>query len=118
MDIQAVFLFSLIPGAIAVIILIFFVKEVAIRKLASLTTIFGNIRDLLKENKPFVMFTVIAGIFSLGAFNFSFILLRASELGVDQSYIPIVYAAINIAHTIIGIPAGILADKIGKGKVL
>jgi MFS family permease len=33
MDIQAVFLLSLIPGAIAVIILIFFVKEVAIKNL-------------------------------------------------------------------------------------
>jgi len=118
MDIQAVFLISLIPGAIAVIILFFFVKEVAIKKLASSTTIFGNIRDLLKANKPFVILTVITGVFSLGAFNFSFILLRASELGVDQSFIPIVYAVINVAHTIIGIPAGILADKVGKEKVL
>lgn len=33
MDIQAVFLLSLIPGAIAIIILIFFVKEVAIKNL-------------------------------------------------------------------------------------
>ena len=73
---------------------------------------------MLKVNKPFVILTVITGVFSLGAFNFSFILLRASEMGVDQSYIPVVYAAINIAHTIIGIPAGILADKIGKEKVL
>jgi len=118
MDIQAVFLISLIPGAIVVIILIFFVKEVAIKKLASSTTIFGNIRDLLKVNRPFVLLTIIAGVFSLGAFNFSFILLRASEMGVDQSFIPIVYAVINIAHTIIGVPAGILADKIGKEKVL
>ena len=118
MDIQAVFLLSLMPGAIAVIILIFCVKEVAIKKLASSTTIFGNIRGLLKENKPFVVLTIITGVFSLGAFNFSFILLRASELGVDQSFIPIVYAVINVAHTIIGIPAGILADKIGKEKVL
>jgi len=118
MDIQAVFLLSLIPGAIAVIILIFFVKEVAIKKLASSTTIFGNIRALLKENKAFVILTIITGIFSLGAFNFSFILLRASESGIDQSFIPIVYAIINLAHTIIGIPAGILADKIGKEKVL
>ncbi len=118
LDIQAVFLISLIPGAIAVIILIFFVKEIAIKKLASSTTIFGNIRYLLKVNKPFVILTIITGVFSLGAFNFSFILLRASEMGVDQSYIPIVYAAINIAHTIIAIPAGIFADKIGKEKVL
>ena len=118
MDIQAVFLLSLIPGAIAVIILIFFVKEVAIKKLASSTTIFGNIRGLLKENKTFAILSIITGVFSLGAFNFSFILLRSSDLGIDQSFIPIVYAIINVAHAIVGIPAGILADKIGKEKVL
>jgi MFS family permease len=109
---------SLIPGAIAVIILIFFVKEVAIKKLSSTSTILGNIGGLLRRNRSFVLLTIITGIFSLGAFNFSFILLRASELGVVESFIPIVYAVINIAHTIIGIPAGILADKIGKEKVL
>ncbi|MER5175749.1 MAG: MFS transporter [Candidatus Nitrosocosmicus sp.] len=117
MDIRAVFLFSLIPGAIAVIILIFFVKEVTMKKLSS-TTIFGNINGLLKTNKPFVILLIVTGIFSLGAFNFSFILLKASDLGVSQSVIPIVYATINISYTIIGIPAGVLADKIGKEKVL
>lgn len=118
MDIKAVFLFSLIPGAIAVIILIFFVKEVAIKKITSSKGIFGNIYVLLNENKSFVILTVITGVFSLGAFNFSFVLLRASDLGVEQSFIPIVYATINVAHTVIGIPAGVLADRIGKEKVL
>lgn len=118
MDIQAVFLFSLIPGIIAVIILIFFVKDVAIKKLTSTTTVFGNIGKAVKGNKPFVIFLMVTGVFSLGAFNFSFVLLKASDLGIDQSVIPIVYAVINVAHTIIGIPAGVLADKIGKEKVL
>lgn len=44
--------------------------------------------------------------------------MRASELDVDQSFIPIVYAVINVAHTAIEIPAGILSDKLGKEKVI
>ena len=31
---------------------------------------------------------------------------------------PIIYAIINLTHTAIGIPAGILSDIIGKEKVL
>ncbi len=118
MDIQTVFLLSLIPGAIAVIILVLFVKDVAIKKLASTTTIFKNMGGLLKENKPFVILMVVTGVFSIGAFNFSFVLLKSSELGVSQNHVPIVYAVINIAHTVIGIPAGVLADRIGKERVL
>jgi MFS family permease len=117
MDICAVFLFSLIPGAIAVIILLFFVKEVRMKKLFS-TTIFGNIIFLLKRNKPFVILMIFTGIFSLGAFSYSFILLKASDLGISQRFMPLVYATINISYTIIGIPSGILDDRIGKEKVL
>src|SRR5215213_3588561 len=121
MDIRGVFFVSLIPGAIAVLILILFVKEIAIKRgghSKAATTIFSNIGAVMSNNKPFVLIIIISGIFSLGAFNFSFVLLKASELGMDNNLIPIVYAVINISHTAIGIPAGIIADKIGKEKVL
>jgi MFS family permease len=120
MSIHWVFLFSLIPGIIAVIILIFFVKEIIIIEKKSIikTTFFSNIKILIKENKPFVFFIVISGIFSLGAFNFSFVLLKASSMGIKENMIPIVYTAINLSSTLIGIPSGILADRIGKEKVL
>ena len=39
-------------------------------------------------------------------------------MGIAKDVIPLVYAIINISHTAIGIPTGILADKIGKEKVL
>ena len=121
MDIRGIFFVSLIPGAIAVLILILFVKEIAIKRgghSKAATPIFSNIVTVMSNNKPFVLLIIISGIFSLGAFNFSFVLLKASELGVDNDLIPIVYAVINISHTAIGIPSGILADKIGKEKVL
>jgi MFS family permease len=44
--------------------------------------------------------------------------LKASDLKIEESFIPIIYAVINVAHTAVGIPAGILADRIGKEKVL
>jgi MFS family permease len=120
MDIRGVFFVSLIPGAIAVLILILFVKEIAIKRggHSKAPTIFSNIVTVMSNNKPFVVLIIISGIFSLGTFNFSFVLLKASELGVDNDLIPIVYAVINVSYTAIGIPSGILADKIGKEKVL
>jgi MFS family permease len=118
MDIRGIFVVSLIPGIIAVIILIFFVKEVVVKRLTNATTMLSNIGNVIKGNRPFVILLLIAGIFNLGAYNFSFVLLRASDLGVQEDFIPIIFAIINIAHTISGIPSGILADRIGKEKVL
>ena len=119
-DIRGIFLLSLIPGAIAVLILILFVKEVVVVKksAATRTTMFSNIRHVIRGNRPFVLLLIISGIFGIGAFNFSFILLRASDLGISENLIPLVYATINVAHTAIGLPSGILADKVGKEKVL
>ena len=126
MDIRFVFLFSLIPGAVAVIILIYFVKEVAAVVVAKTghsnnkirTVMLSNIGTLIRENKPFVFLLIVSGTFGLGAFNFSFILLKASDLKIEESFVPIIYALINVAHAAIGIPSGVLADRIGKEKVL
>jgi MFS family permease len=119
-DIRGIFLLSLIPGAIAVLILVFFVKEVVVKSKSSATrmSIFSNINRVIRGNRPFVLLLIISGIFGIGAFNFPFILLRASDLGIGESLIPLIYATINVAHTAIGLPSGILADKVGKEKVL
>jgi MFS family permease len=58
------------------------------------------------------------GVFSLGAFNFSFVLVRASDLGVADNMVLLIYVVINAAHTLIGYPAGMLADRVGKETVL
>ena len=44
--------------------------------------------------------------------------MKSTDLGIEQNFVPIIYAIINISHTAIGIPAGILSDRIGKEKVL
>lgn len=115
-DVRDIFLLSLIPGVIAIVILVFFVKEVIGKDTTK--EMQKNFSYLLRQNRPFTILLLITGIFCLGAYNFSFILLKSSDVGVIASSIPLVYATINITHTAVGIPAGILADRIGKEKVL
>ena len=120
-NIQYIFLLSIIPGIISLFILIYFVKDKLYtnsKKGLTNITFFLNLQILFIENKTFVYIIIILGIFSLGAFNYSFVLLKSSDLGVEQSFIPIIYTIINITHTIIGIPSGILSDRIGKERVL
>jgi MFS family permease len=113
--IRDVFWLSLIPGAIALLILLFVVKE-RVSKSAGEFQLLAGIKTVLKGD--FSRLLIIVGIFSLGAFNFSFILLNAQEAGIADAFIPLVYAAVNIAHVAIAIPAGVLSDRIGKEKVM
>ena len=121
--IQYIFILSIIPGIVSLFILIYFVKDKLTinnnnKVMVNKITFFSNLRILLIENKIFVYLVIIMGIFSLGAFNYSFVLLKSTDLGIEQNFVPIIYAIINITHTAIGIPAGILSDRIGKEKVL
>jgi MFS family permease len=122
-NIQYIFLLSIIPGIVSLLILIYYVKDKLLTIdnniiISDKITFFSNLRILFIENKIFVYLVIIIGIFSLGAFNYSFVLLKSTDLGIEQNFVPIIYAIINISHTAIGIPAGILSDRIGKEKVL
>lgn len=113
-EIRDVFWFSLIPGVIALFILARYVKE---RKIIPKNqSIISNFREVL--HGKFLIFLLIMTVFSIGAFNFSFILVQSSEFGLENNFIPLVYVVINIMHTLIGLPSGILADKIGTEKVI
>jgi MFS family permease len=113
--VRDVFWLSLLPGSIALFILLFGVKEIASSQKGEFKFLEG-LQEVVKGKFRWLLGLV--GLFSLGAFNFSFILLNAKGMGVGDALIPIVYAVVNVTHTIIAIPAGKLADKIGKEKVL
>lgn len=113
--VREIFWLSLIPGTVALLIILFVVKE-RVAKSAYEFRLLTGIRTVLKGD--FSRLLIIVSIFSLGAFNFSFVLLNAKEAGVGDPLIPLVYAVVNIAHTAIAIPAGVLSDKFGKEKIL
>jgi MFS family permease len=69
-------------------------------------------------NRDFVFLLAFLGIFAVGAYNFSFILLKAGSLGISENDIPLVYAVLNVATVMLGLPAGMLADKVGKLPML
>ncbi|MCJ7631657.1 MFS transporter [Candidatus Bathyarchaeota archaeon] len=113
--VRDIFWISFIPGSLALIILIVFVKE-KVSKSTNETKILQGVRSVLRGRFPLLL--LVVGVFSIGAFNFSIILAKAEDIGLPEAVIPLVYATINITHVIIAIPSGMLSDRIGREKVL
>ncbi|MEJ2125996.1 MAG: MFS transporter [Candidatus Bathyarchaeota archaeon] len=113
--VRDIFWLSLIPGAIALVLILFFVKERA-SKCSGDFKLLDGVRSTLAGRFSWLL--VVVGIFSLGAFNFSFVLLNATEAGIADSYVPLVYAVVNVAHVAVAIPAGVVSDRVGKEKVM
>lgn len=112
--VRGVFWVSFVPATIALIVLIFFVEDS--KRTPSRVSAFQRAKRVL--NRDFVFLLVVLGIFGAGAYNFSFILLKAGELGISEMDAPLVYATLNIATVAVGLPAGIMADRIGRLRVL
>lgn len=115
LTIRDIFWLSFIPGFAALFILLILVKE-RVNKSRGKIRLLRGVKNVIAGK--FSSLLLIVGLFSIGAFNFSFVLLRAKEIGMPENLIPIVYALINVSHTAIAIPAGLLSDRVGKEKVL
>jgi MFS family permease len=111
---KGVFWLSFAPAIVSLIILLFFVTETV--GLTKQRHFFENASQVL--NRRFILLLAVLGVFSVGAYNFSFILLKASALGIPDAQISLVYVTINASTVIFAYYFGILADRIGKLQVL
>ncbi|MBI5894370.1 MAG: MFS transporter [Deltaproteobacteria bacterium] len=112
---RLVFWLSIIPGLIAVILIIFFIteKRKSRDELAKLPKL--SFKDF---NGDFRHFIFVVALFSIGNTSDAFLILRAENLGVQKEYIPIIYLLFNLVYSLSSMPLGILADKIGMRKMI
>jgi MFS family permease len=113
-DYRAVFWIATIPGALAILIAGFFVRDLPrfpqARLLPRVT-----IRGL---GRPFAIFTAIITLFALGNSSDAFLILRAKNLGMPTATIPLAYFGFNVVYASLSTPAGALSDRWGRRRVL
>ena len=66
---------------------------------------------------PLLSYLLVTAIFYLGNSSDVFLILRARDLGVAAVLIPILYLVFNFVYSALSIPAGLLADRVGRRKV-
>jgi len=110
---RIIFALSIVPAALAVAVL-FFVreKEDAVRNLR------GWKPDYKALNTAYKVNLLVAFFFSVGAFNYAFFILRASDLAMPVAMIPLVYMFYNLVYGVFAIPVGMLSDRIGRSRVI
>ncbi len=113
-DLRNIFLFSLIPAFLGVLML-FFVKEKKRAESRNIGKLSLRWRILDKRLKAFLIFTFI---FTLGNSSNQFLLLRAKNLGASLPQVLLLYLAYNLVFFLTAYPAARLSDKIGRRKLL
>jgi MFS family permease len=67
---------------------------------------------------PFAILLGVMLLFTLGNSSDAFLILRAENVGVPATIIPVVYALFNLVSAATAIPAGRLADRIGRRRAI
>jgi MFS family permease len=111
---RTVFWLAAIPGAIAVLIVIVFVRDVQRHGDAKPTR--ADLTQPMGGRFWAVLGTIL--LFTLGNSTDAFLLLRAVQLGVPVALAPILWAALHVVKTASGVPGGALSDRIGRAPVL
>ena len=112
---KLVFWLSMIPGAIAVFVIVAFIKE----KKRSVVAIAERPQITLRHFDGKVKFFIlIATLFALGNSSDAFLILRAEQVGVPTVMIPAIYLLFNLIYSLSAIPAGMAADKYGKKRII
>ena len=131
-ELKTIFLLSVIPGIIAVLLMIFGVRsihkkdgilkkrvEVPKKYLTRDKNTIGKkeilkFSDFKKLGKQFSLYLVVLVIFTLGNSTDAFLLLRASEVGFQITVIPLLWAILHISKALFCILGGYISDKIGR----
>jgi MFS family permease len=118
-NLKTIFLLSAIPGVLAVSMLLFGLKEKPSEVPKSAPASVFNFRSSLHEMPGgFQKFLVIVLVFTLGNSTDAFLLLRAQQLGVSVTLLPMIWVVLHIVKMISSVPGGIVSDRIGRKKVI
>jgi MFS family permease len=115
-DLRVVFALAAIPGALAVLLIVWRVRESAAREFAPAA---GDSFLSLVPCGPLRRYLLILLLFTLGNSTDAFLLLRAGELGVSAAHIPLLWAFFHVVKMASVYPFGALSDRLGRrGMIL
>ncbi|HYU34021.1 MAG TPA: MFS transporter [Thermoanaerobaculia bacterium] len=113
LELRHVFLWTAVPGALAVVAVFFGVREVPRERKEAAKL---DLRAPL--GRRFWAFLAVLLVFTLGNSTDAFLLLRARDLGIDAALVPILWALLHVVKSLSSTPAGALSDRIGRKPLL
>jgi MFS family permease len=116
-DFRAVFWVAVIPGFLAVALLIFGVREPAREDRGAPVNPIR--REQLRRLSGVYWWVVgIGAVFTLARFSEAFLILRAGEGGLPVALTPLVLVAMNVVYALAAYPFGWLSDRIRHDRLL
>ena len=117
-DFRRVFWVAVLPAFVAVGLLALFVHEPPDSKKPLKVRPQVRWWELQHFSPAFWFVVAIGAVFTLARFSEAFLVLRASNLGLGNNYVPLVLVVMNAVYAASSYPAGHLSDRMDRRMVL
>lgn len=114
-DYKQIFIISMIPATLSLIMFFKIKEKKEERTLKEREPFWKNVKKLDSQLK---LYLFVAFLFTLGNSSNAFLLLRAKNVGFDDTSVILLYFIYNITASILAIPAGKRSDKVGRKRLL
>lgn len=111
-DIRAVLWFAVLPGLIAVALIVFAVREPESSARPARLPITRE--GLASLGKPYWMLVAVAALLALARFSEAFLILRGAQLGLADAHVPLVLVAMSVIYALSSWPSGSFSDRYGR----
>jgi MFS family permease len=115
---RLVFWVAVIPAAGAFLLILFAVREPARPRDAARPKVPLSRAEMRRLPAAYWWVVVVAGVFTLARFSEAFLVLRAQQAGLALVLVPAVLVLMNVVYAMSAYPAGVLADRMDRGKLL
>lgn len=113
---RLIFWLAVIPGLIAVLILIVAVREPPHKGEPTRAPI--KLQDLKSIGPAFWIVVGVGAVLTLARFSEAFLILRAQNQGLSLALAPLVLVVMNIVYALSAYPLGALSDRIDRKTML
>ena len=116
-DFRAVFWVAVIPGLLAVALLLVGIREPEQKTVAPPS---NPIRrdNLVRLSRAYWSVVIIGAVFALARFSEAFLVLRAAQIGIPMALVPLVMVAMGLVYALTAYPFGKLSDRVSHRKML
>lgn len=116
-DFRMVFWVAVIPGVLAVVLLLFGVREPQRHHGGKRTNPIRR-ENLARLNTRYWWVVGIGAVFTLARFSEAFLVLRAQQGGIPIALVPLVMVAMNLVYSVAAYPFGKLSDHMSHSRLL
>jgi MFS family permease len=116
-DIRAVLWFAVIPGVLGVLLLAVGVREPPRTGKASPPLPITR-AGLAQLGRAYWQTMLVGALLSLSRFSEAFLVLRASERGLSNTWVPLVLVIMALSYTLTAYPAGRVSDRLDRRSIL